>query len=55
MDISELTTIAQKEVRCIRDTTANVGNTDMNVLLMHITNLERVVRLMQKYYKENTK
>lgn len=53
MDIAELTILAQKEVRSIRDTVASAGNTDMNILLMHITNLERVVRQMQKYYKEN--
>lgn len=55
MDISELTSMAQKEVRYIRDTIASAGNTDMNVLQMHITNLEKVVKLMQKYYKEKTK
>ena len=49
MDISELTSIAQKEVRYIRDTIASAGNTDMNVLLMHINTLESVVKQMQKY------
>lgn len=53
MDISELTTIAQKQIRHIRDTIASAGNTDMNVLLMHINTLESVVKQMQKYYKEN--
>jgi endo-1,4-beta-mannosidase len=53
MDISEMTIVAQSEVKKIKETIASAGNVDMNVLLMHITNLERVVRQMQKYYKEN--
>lgn len=53
MDISEMTIVAQSEVKKIKETIASAGNVDMNVLLMHITNLERVVKQMQKYYKEN--
>ena len=48
-----MTIVAQSEVKKIKETIASAGNVDMNVLLMHITNLERVVKQMQKFYKEN--
>jgi len=53
MDISEMTIVAQSEVKKIKETIASAGNVDMNVLLMHITNLEKIVKQMQKFYKEN--
>jgi len=53
MDIAELTILAQKAIRSIRDNIASAGNTDKDALVSDISNLEKLIKDMKVFVKES--
>lgn len=53
MEIAELTVLAQKEIRFIRDNIASAGNTNKDELVCNIANLEKLIKQMRLFIKEN--